>query len=120
VEERSIFKSKTFWAAIVQFIIVFIQWIIGEVSLEFVIGDLVIMVFAVFLRADFGTNLRNILNGYFQKVEFLKDGVFWTVLVGIGGSIVAWLTGVIELPAALIAVVTALVAFFTRTALTPE
>lgn len=117
---KSILKSKTFWGAIVQFLVVVISFITGEVTLEVVIGDLFAMLMLVFYRADMGTNLQNILNGYFEKVDFLKDGVFWTVLVGILGSVTAWLTGVIDLSAMLIAVASALVGFFLRSGNTPE
>lgn len=120
MEKKSILKSKTFWTAIVQWLLVVIGFIQGEVELWTVILDFVGMLGVIFYRAEIGTNLRNILNGYFQKVSFLKDGVFWTVLAGIGGSVVAFLTGVIELQAMLIAVATALVAFFLRASNVPE
>lgn len=118
--QGSLVKSKTFWGAIVQFVVVVISFITGEVSLEVVIYDFVAMLMLIFYRADMGTNLHAILNGYFEKVDFLKDGVFWTVLVGILGSITAWLTGTIDLATMLIAVASALVAFFLRSGNVPE
>jgi ABC-type multidrug transport system permease subunit len=118
--EKSLWKSKTTYAAMVQWLVVVVSWITGEVEFWTVIADFVAMLGVIFYRKELGTNLRNILNGYFSKVAWLKDGVFWTVLVGILGSVTAWLTGVIELPAMLIAVATALVGFFVRTGSTPE
>lgn len=118
--EKSLLKSKTFWGAIVQWIVVVIGWITGEVELWAVIMDFVAMIGVIFYRAEMGTNLRSLLNGYFGKVEFLKDGVFWTVLVGILGSVSAWLSGVMDVSAMLISVATALVGFFVRAGATPE
>jgi len=120
VAEKSLLKSKTFWASIVQFLIVVVNFITGDISLEVVIGDLFAMLMVIFYRDSIGTNLYSILNGFFEKVNFLKDGVFWTVVVGILGSVVAWLTGVIEIQAMLLAVATALVGFFLRASNVPE
>lgn len=113
-------KSKTFWAAIVQFVIVVVSFIQGDVSLWALIMDFVAMLGVIFYRAEMGVNLRKLLNGYFQKVDWLRDGVFWTVLASVLGSVLAWLTGQIELSAMLTSVVTALVGFFLRAAHTPE
>lgn len=117
---KSILKSKTFWAAIVQFVIVLVNFLAGTVTLEVVIGDFVAMLMLIFYRDSIGTNLQNLLNGYFSKVKFLKDGVFWTVLAGILGSVIAWLTGVITIQEALLAISSALVGFFLRSSAVPE
>lgn len=117
---KSIWKSKTTYAAIAQWIVVVISWITGQIEFWPVVLDFVGMLGLIFYRAEMGTNLRNLLNGYFQKVKFLKDGVFWTVLAGVLGSVIAWLTGAMELHTMAIAVVTALVGFFLRSGATPE
>lgn len=113
-------KSKTFWAAIVQWLIAIVTWITGEITLEVLIGDTVAMLMLIFYRSSIDQNLRNLLNGFFQKVAFLKDGVFWTVLIGILGSVAAWLTGVLSIQEMLLAIATALIGFFLRSAQVPE
>lgn len=113
-------KSKTFWAAIVQFLIAVVAFFSGDIDLRILIGDFVAMLLLIFYRDAMGTNLKNWLDGFFEKIDFLKDGVFWTVLVSILGSITAWLTGALEFWQMLLTVVTALVAFFMRAAATPE
>ena len=120
MEARSIFKSKTFWAAIVQFLVAVAAYFSGSIDLKILIGDFVAMVMVIFYRDSIGVNLRNILNGFFSKVTFLKDGVFWTVIAGVLGSIGAWLGGAIDLQTAILAVVSALVMFFLRSAQVPE
>lgn len=120
MEERSIFKSKTFWAAIVQFLVAVAAYFSGSIDLKILIGDFVAMVMVVFYRDSIGVNLRNILNGFFSKVTFLKDGVFWTVIAGVLGSIGAWLGGAIDLQTAILTIVSALVMFFLRSAQVPE
>jgi len=113
-------KSKTFWAAIVQFLIAIVAFITGSIDFKLLVADFIAMLMLIFYRDALGTNLKNWLDGFFSKVDFLKDGVFWTVLVGILGSVTAWLTGVLEFTPMVLAVLTALVAFFLRAAVTPE
>ena len=113
-------KSKTFWAAIVQFLVAIVAFFTGSIDFKLLIGDFVAMLMLIFYRDAIGTNLENWLDGFFSKVNFLKDGVFWTVLAGILGSVAAWLSGVLEWQQMLLAVMTALIAFFMRAASTPE
>jgi hypothetical protein len=117
---KTILKSKTFWAAIVQFLIAVVMFFNGQIDLKLLIGDFVAMLLLIFYRDDIGINLQKLLNGYFAKVKWFKDGVFWTVLAGILGSVAAWLGGQLTLMQMLLAVSTALIGFFLRQAQVPE
>jgi len=117
---KSVLKSKSFWGAIVQFVLAIVAYFSGSIDLEVLIGDAVLMLMVIFYRKSIDTNLRNLLNGFFSKVNFLKDGIFWTVLAGILGSIAAWLAGAIDLQTALLAIVSAVIMFFLRSAQVPE
>jgi hypothetical protein len=117
---KTILKSKTFWAAIVQFIIAIVAFFAGQIDLKVLIGDFVAMILVIFYRDAIGINLQKLLNGYFAKVKWLKDGVFWTVLTGVLGSVAAWLAGGITLMQMLLAVTTTLIGFFLRQAQVPE
>jgi hypothetical protein len=117
---KTILKSKTFWAAIVQFVIAVVTYFTGSIDLKILIGDFVAMLMVIFYRSSIDANLGAFFNGYFSKVAWLKDGVFWTVLAGILGSVAAWLAGTITLPVMLMAVASALIGFFLRQAQVPE
>jgi hypothetical protein len=117
---KTILKSKSFWAAIVQFLIAVVSWITGSIDLKLLIGDFVAMLLVIFYRDSIDQNLRSLFNGFFQKVAWLKDGVFWIVLASILGSVAAWLTGQIDLSTMLLTSVSVLIAFFLRSAQVPE
>jgi hypothetical protein len=116
MEERSILKSKTFWAAIVQFLTAFVSWVVGDISLWMLILDLVAMLGIIFYRDSIEQNLRNFLN----RFEWFRSRTAWAAIATMLGFVSAWLAGEIQLSVMLISVFTAFIGIFLRSAQSPE
>lgn len=115
-----IIKSKTFWVTILGIVVSFITFLTGEIEFEIFLATVGGAIAVVFARLNVGMNLKTILNGYFQKVEWLKDGTFWIMIVGVIGSVSAWLTDTIGFLAMATTVFTTVIMFFFRGASVPE
>jgi len=113
---KSMVKSKTFWAAILQFIAAVIAWITGEIELWALILDFVAMMGVIFYRSSIDTHLRE----FFDRFNWFKSKTVWAALAVIVGLVISWLTGQIEFAAMIMAVVTAFIGIFMRTAVSPE
>ena len=116
MDNGSILKSKTFWAAIVQFVIAIVVWILGDLALWALILDFVAMLGVIFYRQSIDQHLRDFLNQF----EWFKSKTVWTAIAAMLGFVAAWLAGEIELMQMLMAVFTAFVGIFLRSAQSPE
>ena len=113
---RKMLKSKTFWAAILQFITAVIAWIMGEIELWAVILDFVAMLGIIFYRSSIDAHLREFLD----RFNWFKSKTVWAALASIVGLVIAWLTGQMEFMQMVMAVVSAFMMIFMRTAVSPE
>ena len=113
---KGLLKSKTFWASIVQFLIAITAWATGGITLWMLGLDFVAMLGVIFYRESIDQNLRN----FFNQFEWFKSKTVWTFIVGILGFVAAWLAGEMELTTMLIAIVTAFIGVFLRSAQNPE
>lgn len=113
---KTILKSKTFWASILQFIIIVVTWIIGDVDLWIVITSFITMLGAIFYRTSIDQNLRN----FFNKFQWFRSKTVWTAVLGILSTVLLYFTDQMELGEMLLSVATALIAIFLRSAQAPE
>ncbi len=110
------FKSKTLWAAIVQFLIAITAFATGDLTLWMLILDAVAMVGLIFFRQEMETHLKEWLNNF----KWWTNKTIWTAIAAALGFVGAWLAGVIELLPMLISVATALVGIFLKSGSTTE
>lgn len=110
--KNNLLKSKTVWAAVVQFLIVFTTFVMGDISLWVLILDFVAMIGVAFYRDSIDANLRNWLN----KFKFFRDKVAWTAIAAALGSVLMFLTDKLDFMTMLIAVVSAVIGIFIRSA----
>jgi uncharacterized protein (DUF2164 family) len=114
---KGMHKSKTFWAAIVQFLTAVTAFALGDLTLWMLILDFVAMLGVIFYRQELETNLRNFLN----KFEWWKNKTVWLAIASALGFVSSWLAGAIELLPMLVSVFTALVGIFVKSgSSTPE
>ena len=113
---KTILKSKTFWAAIVQFLIAVVAWITGEITLWVLILDLVAVLGVIFYRSSIDQNLRN----FFNKFTWFKSKTVWTFATAALGFLLSWLTGAIELAQALMGIAAAFIGIFLQSSQAPE
>jgi len=113
---KTILKSKTFWGAIVQFLIAIVSWISGEIDLWMLVLDGVAMIGVIFYRQSIDQNLRN----FFNRFTWFKSKTVWAAIAAMLGTAAAWLTGQIELQVALIAIATQFIGIFLASAQAPE
>jgi len=107
---KTILKSKTFWTAIVAFLVAFVSWAIGDIKLWTLLIAGVTMLGAIFWRDSFDTNLRNLFN----KFKWWKDKAVWTAIAAALGLISTYLAGEIGLSQMLIGCLTAIVTVFLK------
>ena len=105
-------KSKTFWTAIIQFLIALITWIVGDIKLWALITDFVVMLGVIFYRDSIDKNLREWLNQF----KWFQSKTVWLAIATALGFVIAFLTGEMELMPMLMAVFTAIVGIFLRSA----
>ena len=111
-----LWKSKTFWAAIVQFIIAVVAYILGTIDLKLLLADAGAMLMIIFFRESIDQNLRAWLN----KFKWYRSKTIWTAIAAMLGFVIAYLTGQIELMAMIMAIVSAFIGIFLRSAISPE
>ena len=116
MDNGSILKSKTFWAAIVQFVIAAVAWILGDIALWALILDFVGTLGVIFYRQSIDRHLREFLNQF----EWFRSKTVWAAIVLMLGFVVAWLAGEMELMQMLMAVFGAFIGIFLRSAQSPE
>ena len=111
-----LFKSKTFWTAIVGVLVAIVSWILGELSLWAVIMSVVAAFGVIFYRDSIDQNLKSLLN----KFKWFKSRTVWTMVAAILGTITAMIAGEIEVSAGLMAIAGEFVTIFLRSAQAPE
>lgn len=109
-------KSKTFWTAIVQFLVAITAWVSGDITLWILALDFVAMLGVIFYRDSIDQNLKN----FFNQFEWFKSKTVWAAVATSLGFVIMWLTGQMELTIMLISVFTALIGIFLRSAQNPE
>ena len=113
---KSMIKSKTFWAAILQFVVAVIAWIVGDIELWALFLDFIAMAGIIFYRSSIDAHLRE----FFNQFEWFKSKTVWASIATIVGLVIAWLSGEMEFMQMAIAVVSAVILIFTRSAQSPE
>jgi len=116
METKSFLRSKTFWAAIVQFLAAITAFAIGDITLWMLILDAVAMLGLVFFRQEMETHLREWLNNF----KWWTNKTVWTAIAAALGFVGAWLGGAMDLMPMLLAVFTAVVGIFLKSGSTPE
>lgn len=109
-------KSKTFWAAIVQFLVAIVAYILGEIDLTFLLADFGAMLMVIFYRSSIDQNLRTWLNGF----KWAQSKTTWTAIATMLGFILAFFVGEIGFMNMILAVVSTFVGIFMRSAISPE
>jgi len=116
MKNDSLLKSKTFWTAIVQFLVAITAWVTGEIELWTLVLDLVAMLGVIFYRSSIDRHLREFLNQF----EWFKSKTVWAAIASMLGFVAAWLAGEMGLMQMLMAVFTAFIGIFLRSAQSPE
>lgn len=116
VPEKTILKSKTFWAAIVQFLMALVGWITGQIDLWALILDFVAMLGIIFYRSSIDANLKN----FFNQFEWFKSKTVWAAVAASLALLGTFIAGEIELMPMVTGILTAIVGVFIRASNTPE
>lgn len=111
---KTIFKSKTFWMAIVTFLTAFVSWGTGQIPLWGVVTAAVTAFGVIIWRDKFDTNLKN----FFNKFKWWKDGVVLAFCGTALGFVYGWLSGDISITTMLISVFASFVGMFLKSGAT--
>ena len=111
-----LWKSKTFWAAILQFIAVVVAYILGTVDLKFLLADFGAMLMVIFYRSSIDRNLRT----WLDKFKWYQSKTTWVAIATMLGVVITFFTGEIGFMEMILAVVSTFIAIFMRSANRPE